>query len=98
MNVAPGVAKRARSRERERRRVEPLVRRLIRYLRMPNDVWTIVGAEAENRTTRAAVIDVRQQSNRKRTSRLNRDDTVSFPTTRNSRQPTIIRQILPDRK
>src|SRR6185436_7575082 len=78
-NIPSRIAKRSRRRERERRCVEPLKRRRIRKVRIADDIRAIVRAEAENGTAGAAVVDLRKQSDGERTSRLKRDDSVSFP-------------------
>ena len=58
----------------------------------PTTLGRSFAAEAENRPSRAAVIDLGKQRDRKRSSRLKRHDAVSFPTAQDSRnQPSSAR-------
>src|ERR1051326_7515568 len=78
-NIPSGIAERPRSRERKSRSVEPLRRSPIRQFRLAYQVWTIFCAEAENRSSGAAVVDLRKQRHRERPSGLKRDKTERFP-------------------
>ena len=57
-NIPTRISKSTRRRERKRGGVEPLLRRGIRELRIPDDVGSIIGAETENRPSRSAVVDL----------------------------------------
>ncbi len=73
------MAERARSGEGAEPGVEPLKRRWIRQFGISNQVWTIVGAEAEDRSSRPAVNDLRKQGHGERSARLKRHDAERLP-------------------
>src|SRR6185369_15465861 len=78
-NIPARIAERSRSREGKRRSVEPPVRGLIRQLRISHEVRTIVGAEAEDRSAGAAVVDIRKQRHGEWPAGLQADDAECFP-------------------
>src|SRR5687767_13456220 len=69
-DVAPRVAERPPRGEGEGRRVEPLLGRARPRVRVADDVRTVVGAEAERRAPRAAVVELLYERDREGPPRL----------------------------
>src|ERR1043166_7575756 len=81
-NIPSRITERPQSGKGKCRSVEPLFRCRIRQLRIPDEVRAIVRAEAENRSSGAAVVDVRKQRHRERPSGLKRHNSERFPPAR----------------
>jgi hypothetical protein len=73
-DIAAGVPETAERRDRESRRVEPLLRGRIGELGIAQYIRPVVGAEAQDRTAGVAVVEIGEQRDGERTARLEGPD------------------------
>src|SRR4029450_1363366 len=78
-NIPSCISKSTASRKDKCCCVEPSLRGAIAEVGTRRNVRAVIRAEAQNRSSRATVVDIRKESDCKRSTRLQRDNAIRFP-------------------